>query len=288
MEWALALSAVFVYRQIELNRLSFAQSLIVPYFFAFVVVFGTFVTPLHNGLFIWTFILPTIFYLLYGKEHGFWAALILVSIQVVNILSKESSALYDAERIATNFVLAYLTLWVVSRAYEINRKKNQEALQELALKDSLTHAYNRLALKKRFDEKTASAQHLSLVLLDIDFFKKINDKHGHEAGDYVLTELTKIMQKVAGEHNVFRLGGEEFCLLLELSKAEAAKVAEAFKATLAATQFHYKHDVLRCTFSGGIAECGHNTGKSLSELLAEADNRLYQAKRNGRNQMVAD
>lgn len=286
IEWVLTYLCWFVYRKIELNQLTYLQSLIVPYFLAFVIIYGTFLTPVQNGLFIWSFIVPTIFYLLYGKDHGFWAAFIIGSIQVTNILLKGDSELYNSERLATNFALAYITIWVVSRTYEISRAKSQNALQELALKDSLTGAFNRLALKKHFNEKAQSSKHLSLVILDLDFFKKINDRYGHEAGDCVLLEFTKLMQKTAGENSVFRLGGEEFCLLLEDPVEEAKKIAEKLKSKMLETQIPYKNDLLQCTFSAGISSYQDN--KSLSELLAEADNNLYQAKHMGRNQIVAN
>ncbi|QCU89309.1 GGDEF domain-containing protein [Thiomicrorhabdus sediminis] len=286
-EWGLALACIFVYFQIERHKLTFLQSLIVPYFLAIVVIFGTVGAPVQNGLYLWTLILPTIFYLLYGRDHGFWATLIIGVIQLINILSKDSSAFYEVERIATNFALAYLTLWVVSRAYEINRKKAQLALQQLALKDSLTQAYNRLGLKQYFRDAVKSSN-LSLVMLDIDFFKKINDDYGHEAGDQILQQVTQLMQKIAGEQSVFRLGGEEFCLLLQMPKAEAANIAEECRVLVESSVFHYKNDTLKCTFSGGVAGIGGKADKDLSQLLAEADKKLYQAKHNGRNQIVVD
>lgn len=282
-ELLLTYAGWFVYHKIQLNRLSYRHTLILPYFIVVVIVFGTFVTPLHNGLFIWTLILPTVFYLLLGSKHGFWASLVIALLQVVNILLKENSSLYSSDRIAINFVLAYVSIWIVSRTYEVGREQSQVALQELAMKDYLTGVYNRLALKKHFKERMSSNS-LVLVLIDIDFFKNINDNYGHEAGDFVLFQFAKLLQESVGANNVFRLGGEEFCLLLEMTKEDALNVFESIKSKLRDTEFRYKNDLLSFTFSAGVADMSN--ASDLSELLADADRKLYKAKNNGRNQAI--
>ncbi|MBC3765162.1 GGDEF domain-containing protein [Neptunicella marina] len=284
LEWMLAACCFFVYRQIKINKFTYIQSLLVPYLTVVAIIFGTLVSKLVNGLFIWTFIVPTIFYLLFGQRHGFWATLVIGVIQVINILNKENVALYNSDIVAINFACAYFAIWLVSRTYEINRSKSQQALQQLAMKDSLTGAYNRLALKKFFEEQSVQSKELTLVLIDIDYFKAINDDYGHEAGDHLLTEFTHLLQKKAGESQVFRLGGEEFCLLLPLNAEQAVTLTNDVRQHMLQAEFLYKKDSFHFTFSAGIA--AYKDNRNLSDLLADADKKLYRAKRDGRNQVI--
>lgn len=284
IEWMLIVACWHVYRRIAVNKLTYLESLIVPYLSVFAIIYGTSASKLVNGLFIWTFIVPTMFYLLYGKRHGFWATSLVGLIQVINILSKDNIELYNPKIVAINFAFAYFTLWVVSRAYEINRSKTQATLQELAMRDSLTGAYNRLALKQFFEQQQRQRSEQVLVLIDIDHFKSINDQYGHEAGDQVLIEFTALLHRQLDDSQVFRLGGEEFCLLLEVKGTRACQLTNDIKQLTGQTLFHYKNDRFHFSFSAGVTE--HSSNHSLSEMLAEADKKLYQAKHNGRNQVV--
>ena len=258
--------------------------MILQCFFILVVIYGTYITPLSNGLFLWSFIVPTIFYLLFGKKHGFYAALIIGGLQVLNILSKDEIELYTTTNITINFLLAYISVWVVSHVYETNRENAQEALKILALKDPLTNVNNRLALEYIFAEELKFSSEFSIVLMDIDFFKNVNDEFGHEAGDLLLIELTKILVEQLNEQQVFRLGGDEFVLLISESKEGALKITDKIRQALEQHIIEYKGHKLNIVFSAGISEWASD--KSLSMMLREADKCLYEAKRAGRNLIV--
>ena len=258
--------------------------MILPYFFILIVIYGTYVTPLSSGLLLWSFIVPTIFYLLFGRNHGFYAALIIGGLQVINILNKDEIELYATTNITINFLLAYISVWVVSHVYESNRENVQEALKNLAIKDPLTSVNNRLALQYLFEQEINAGGDLSIVLIDIDFFKKVNDEYGHEAGDLLLIELTRILVEQLNDQQVFRLGGDEFVLLIPESKERALQITEKIRQAAEKHIIKYKENTLNIGFSAGV--CQWASGKSLSIMLREADKCLYKAKRDGRNKIV--
>lgn len=284
VEVILTLTCWFVYRKIQDYSISSTQAMLVPYFFVMIVLYGTYSTPLSNGLLLWSFTFPIIFYLLFGKQHGFYASLIIGGIQVINILSKDQIELYATTNISINFLLAYVSVWVVSHVYEMNRENAQNALRDLALKDSLTGANNRLSLKHIFEKKVKAAEDFSIVMLDIDLFKNVNDKHGHEAGDLVLIELTKTLIEVLSHEQVFRLGGDELALLIPKSKQAALSIMEHIRETVEKQLIKYKEETIKLSFSAGVSQWSPE--KDLSVMLKEADECLYKAKSNGRNQIL--
>ncbi len=127
----------------------------------------------------------------------------------------------------------------------------------------------------------------SLLLLDIDFFKKINDSHGHEAGDHALKAMSAwLTDNVRGTDHVFRYGGEEFCLLLSHSTPQAARqAAEHVRRIVETSSFEEAGETLSFTTSIGVASFPQD-GADLQALLGAADKRLYAAKLGGRNRVV--
>ena len=284
IEVFLVLSCVFVYRQIKHDRLSSLQSLIVPYCIVMIVIFGTYQRPFAEGIFLWTFIVPTLFYLLYGRKHGFVASLLIVLIQVIILDNKSDIELYSSFIVNTNFALAYITVWVISHVYESNRENTQTKLQALALTDSLTSANNRLAFKHQFNREMKSSSALSIALIDLDYFKRVNDRYGHEAGDTVLKVFIEVVCRILDKSQVFRLGGEEFALLIPEAKESAYDIAEQVRIAVENELIQYKSDQLQITCSIGVSQC--DPSKELSESLSEADKALYEAKSRDRNNTV--
>jgi diguanylate cyclase (GGDEF)-like protein len=283
VEVLLSLSCWVIFRKIQKDSLSLAQAMILPYFFVLIVIYGTYIKLLSSGLLLWSFIIPTIFYLLFGKKHGFYAALIVGVVQVINILSKDEVELYITGRVGFNFLLAYISIWIISHVYESYRENAQNTLSALALKDPLTDANNRRGFAHKFDDSVKLAGEFSIVLLDIDFFKKVNDRYGHEAGDLVLVEFTKTLIQFLGDEKVFRMGGEEFVLLIPESMEKACSIAEEILQAVEKQKIHYKKDIISITFSAGISQC--TPEKSMGIILSEADQSLYKAKHDGRNQI---
>jgi len=155
--------------------------------------------------------------------------------------------------------------------------------------DSLTGIHNRAAMDRCLDRERELAQRqnypLSLLIVDIDHFKHINDSYGHSAGDSVLRDLASCMQaSMRACDMLFRYGGEEFALILTGVGAEGAcQMAERLRAAVAAARFRYDERVIGLTVSIGVATL--NPQDSSKSLFNKADVALYQAKQSGRNQV---
>ncbi len=158
-------------------------------------------------------------------------------------------------------------------------------LEELSLTDSLTSLRNRRAFDERIDDAFEQARRydrpLSLVLVDVDHFKPINDSYGHHAGDSVLKGVADLIASSTRQSDfVARVGGEEFAVLLpETPLFEAMQVAEKIRSRIAATPV----DGLDVTVSLGVANALHSRVTQPAELYEAADQALYRAKSNGRN-----
>lgn len=187
-----------------------------------------------------------------------------------------------------NNVIKYLFI-TVQDVTEITDFENK--LLDMSIKDGLTGVFNRRffdgRLKEEFERHKRHARPLSLIFLDIDFFKEINDKYGHQCGDFILKSLSK---KVADEIRkidiLARYGGEEFCcLLLETDLPVAFHVAERLRKIIAEHKFNFRNHSIRITISLGISELKEGID-SPDVLLKKSDDALYKAKRTGRNKAV--
>ena len=163
----------------------------------------------------------------------------------------------------------------------------QRELIRMATTDSLTGVLNRRAFFARSQqvcERAAAGVPISAVMLDIDNFKRINDRFGHSQGDQVICRVAAEAQK--DERIVARLGGEEFAVILEADMTAALEIAERLRADIAAFVFDTPKGQLTVTSSFGVSEW--RDGDDLDELLRRADIALYAAKAAGRNRVVAD
>jgi two-component system cell cycle response regulator len=169
----------------------------------------------------------------------------------------------------------------------------QRQMFESASRDALTQVYNkRFFMEQLFTEHAYAARHgsdLSLVMFDIDHFKRINDTHGHLAGDYVLSELTRILMPVIRTEDVFaRYGGEEFAVLSRTTGAVAAShVAERLRRTVEQHAFLFEGVTIRVSVSIGISYMPCSLIKTPEDLIGYADKALYEAKNAGRNRVVS-
>ncbi len=174
------------------------------------------------------------------------------------------------------------------------QEQSLKRLYEETTIDGLTRVYNRRFLDQRLQEEVAYARRhrteLSLALIDIDHFKSINDRYGHQTGDRVLESVAKIIQdQLRTEDVVARYGGEEFALVLRgVPLRGAASVADRIRAALQGTTLCVGSASVHITLSAGCASLSQSGGSSQDTLLAEADERLYLAKKRGRNQVIAD
>jgi len=164
-------------------------------------------------------------------------------------------------------------------------EKNQQAMF-----DALTKVPNRLFYEQKIEEEFIRWQQadstLVLAVWDIDFFKKINDNFGHKAGDKVLETIAQLLNKHKRNTDFFaRYGGEEFVMLLpDIDAQNALKIVNGLREIVKDCSFHYRGEEVRVTVSCGLS--GFSQGDKADQVFERADQALYQAKENGRNQCV--
>jgi two-component system cell cycle response regulator len=185
---------------------------------------------------------------------------------------------------------------------QIRRKRYTERLRdnvqmsiEAAITDALTGLHNRRYMEshlgKLVEQASARGKQLAVLVLDIDYFKSINDTYGHDCGDDVLREFAvRVRKSIRGIDLACRIGGEEFVVVMpETDMAVAATVAERLRRKIAAEPFPIEQGrrAIDVTISIGIAAL-ESPQDTAAQLLKRADQALYRAKRNGRNRVVAD
>lgn len=190
-------------------------------------------------------------------------------------------------------LVAYpVAIGFITYSLAIQLHQQKELLKQLSRTDGLTGLYNRYYWESRVTDLIAMAkrnsQPMSLVLLDIDHFKAINDTYGHVAGDQVLKQVAQLLRSNLRETELLgRYGGEEFALLLSNTRQEAAyATAERLRSLVEQARYEIDDRVtgLRCTISLGVAV--FRDGQGYSEWFRAADAALYQAKHTGRNTAV--
>ncbi len=202
------------------------------------------------------------------------------------IVFSRSKRFAESELITLEFLLSSLI-------YPLRNAIRYQTAMRLALLDPLTMLGNRTALDSALSRelKLAERHHheLSLLMIDADYFKKINDEFGHQRGDQVLCAIAKSIQSVCrGSDITFRYGGEEFVVVLGKTSAEGAKIiAERIRQQIAQTHINYNGKSIGTTVSIGIATRHSSKNKEhINDLFERADAALYQAKANGRNCVV--
>lgn len=182
-------------------------------------------------------------------------------------------------------------LWTMGFAFMITQRMVLE-LNRTANQDFLTETLNRRAAQEYINQALERSRHthlpLSVLLLDIDHFKEINDRYGHEVGDQVLVAVaTLLRQHVRGHDMVARWGGEEFLIMLRTTEAATAlAVAERLIRVISATPIHIGTSTIFCNVSIGIATTTTAPTNSAT-LIRSADHAMYHAKRTGRNRAIA-
>jgi diguanylate cyclase (GGDEF)-like protein/PAS domain S-box-containing protein len=166
----------------------------------------------------------------------------------------------------------------------------QAELQEQAIRDALTGLYNRRYMDERLEAELVRAvrdgTNASIVMLDIDHFKSLNDTYGHKAGDEVLRAFAKLLSTQIRQYDIaFRYGGEEFLVVMpNTSGLVAMGRAEEWRETFARIVIDYGADRIRATMSAGVATFP-DQGRTLDEVLQAGDRALYEAKAYGRNRV---
>ncbi|NOR42814.1 MAG: DUF484 family protein [Gammaproteobacteria bacterium] len=208
----------------------------------------------------------------------------------------------DADRYSKNDGTSFLHKLSAMTAISIENCINRQRILKLGYQDGLTDAYNRRyfdeRLKREIDRSVRNKTDLVCLFIDIDFFKKINDTYGHQAGDMVLVKLVSLMRdQVRSSDIVARYGGEEFAIILPDTGIHIAhEVAERIRHEVEQQKLSINDETISITVSIGLAslsQIAHQIGtlKKWQDgldkiLLSKADEALYQAKQTGRNQVV--
>ncbi|CDK97383.1 putative GGDEF: diguanylate cyclase (GGDEF) domain [Magnetospirillum gryphiswaldense MSR-1 v2] len=195
------------------------------------------------------------------------------------------------EEAAMQEQLPYVSVYLREAAPVLETKKLMETLRESALRDPMTGLNNRRFLEEYVDTLVANVQRrqsqVGIMMLDLDFFKMVNDTYGHDAGDAVIKAMAKVLrQAVRASDMVIRYGGEEFLIvLLDASPEQADQIAEKIRSTVEALDIQAGTTVLRKTISIGVADFPSDSD-TFWQAVKFADVALYQAKDTGRNKVV--
>jgi diguanylate cyclase (GGDEF)-like protein len=171
--------------------------------------------------------------------------------------------------------------------------KSQKKLQEIAIHDTLTGLLNRYeilnVLQDEFHRSSREEKFMSTVMLDIDFFKNINDTHGHDVGDEVLVEVASRLKKTLRRYDkVGRYGGDEFLVVLpNCDMRNATRISERLRRAVCGEKIETEAGSLCVTISMGCASTEKNSTPSIENLVKFSDKAMYHAKNMGRNCVVA-
>jgi two-component system cell cycle response regulator len=202
---------------------------------------------------------------------------------------------YLVRPIDKNEMLARARTQIKRKRYTERLRDNVQLSIEMAITDGLTGLFNRRYMENHLstlvDQSAARGKPIAVMVLDIDYFKSINDSHGHDAGDDVLREFAiRVRKCIRNIDLACRYGGEEFVLVMpETDKAVATMVAERLRRRIAGEPFAIQQGAksLEVTISIGIAAAS-GASDTAAAILKRADTALYQAKRDGRNRVVPD
>ncbi|MDN4501571.1 GGDEF domain-containing protein [Alteromonadaceae bacterium BrNp21-10] len=263
---------------------------IIPFFM--IMMFALFQPRASQAIFAWILTIPVIAYLLLGRQKGFWLSLVFIvtGLTVFHWRFMVHDIAWNLA-VSLNVILSAFLMMAFAHVYELNREKNEERLLELAGTDRLTGLANRLKLADGFKYLSAYAQRdkssLTVVLIDLDFFKQVNDRYGHHIGDLALCHIADFLKSnVRNTDLLARFGGEEFALLMgSTGLKNAYQHVEQLRQQLVQAPFILDEISIPITISAGISVYGED-GNDLESLLVKADKRLYLAKGNGRNQVV--
>ncbi|MBO5283369.1 MAG: GGDEF domain-containing protein [Lachnospiraceae bacterium] len=186
------------------------------------------------------------------------------------------------------FLFMVTAIYIIEMQTAQNKLRSQNAvLDQLANIDPLTGLYNRRSMQAFFNQAIEAGSPFCLVMCDIDDFKQINDTHGHDIGDMVLREITRLIREQVEHHGqACRWGGEELLLLLQCDREEACRIAESIRREICEFRFPVGEQSIQCSITIVVAR--HREGDAIDHTITRADNNLYYGKCNGKNQVVSE
>lgn len=286
----LTIMLIFFLRSSKENYDLTAQSLLVISLltFASALIF----VPQDEFRMIWFYLLIFVAYMVSGKRSGiiYTVASVLIILLVNLFLDLQLSQEAINSGILGLLIGSFLSYVYTNKItnYEQNLKKQNSSLSLLASTDYLTGIMNRRMFNEISEHYFQTAQknelHLTLLLLDLDHFKKVNDTYGHQAGDQLLKHFVQTLQQILNKSDIFaRIGGEEFAILLSQTNSDDAYIlAEKIRQKIEHDFITYYGQQIYVTTSIGISENKENDTE-FENIFSRADIALYQAKREGRN-----
>ena len=285
----------YIYKKFNNTATSSAISLYSLYVLMFYLIYTG---GVENTGPLWIYVVAPISVFFHGLKRGLLEIVIfVVIISAIMFIPTDSIGytVYSTE-FKLRLIYSFLTVTFLSALYEYSREKSYKHTLELSKKyqqlahfDPLTQLSNRrdalCILKQEQSRILRSKEPLSIILCDVDHFKKINDKYGHNAGDSVLIYLAKIFTSNIREQDcVARWGGEEFLFILPQTADQSANIlAEKIKDKVQNHLVNYEGEKINVTVSMGIEQ--FNGNQSIDEIINNADKYLYKAKAAGRNQI---
>lgn len=253
------------------------------YFFAFIYVVGALAVVKFSDIYsvMWTLPAAISCYFVLPARHAIAYTAFLLAMTLIF-----DSGRYEPVQFII-IVSSYVATCWLSFILSVQIVHDRKAIENYALYDVLTGAKTRNVLMKDLQAamekyKNKEIKHLSLIVLDIDHFKKINDECGHQVGDHALKKVVKVVNsQLALEQNIYRYGGEEFFILVELPIAEALALAEKAREATASAKNKAERVI---TISLGVAE--HLENEHLECFMKRADEALYASKEGGRNRVT--
>lgn len=245
---------------------------------------------------IWIFIVSSVTFFIQGLKRGIVDIIIFISTVIIAFYLASHLKLhtYTPEALPLRIIASFIVVALLSGVYEYFRESYSKKIIALAKKnellattDSLTELPNRRytieQLKQEKIRMQRSKNAMSILLCDVDDFKKINDEYGHHVGDQALIHLAHIFQQSIREQDIIaRWGGEEFLFMLpNTSKENAQLLAEKIHQKLAENPLKINNEIIKITISGGITEALNS--RTLELDIQQADKYLYQAKSSGKN-----
>jgi len=264
---------------------------LLPFFL--VLMYALFDSGTDPSIYCWALVVPVLSYLLLGRRLGLVVSVVflLIATGVFFLRFGELGGGVNINSVV-NVLLCAVSILGFAHVYELSRARTEARLQRLALTDPLTGLHNREWLRHAFDLERSRAGRgdsvSSLLALDLDHFKRVNDRFGHDGGDQALCFVADLLRsRLRASDTLCRLGGEEFVILLpDTTRQNATVIAESLRATLAGANWPRGPETHPLTVSIGVAEIGAD-GSDLKSVFGAADTRLYQAKLSGRDRVLS-
>ncbi|MDX1756368.1 MAG: GGDEF domain-containing protein [Marinobacter sp.] len=248
---------------------------------------------------LWFYVFPPLLFYLTGLQLG--TLLLLSCLLFATIVFQFPGLPFVSAEYTLDFKVRFFATIAFESIFcyvlEYSRLKARSELMALALSheraartDELTGLANRRDMHQRLlaehSRYQRSGHHFSIALIDLDWFKRINDEFGHDAGDIALQRFARLLQKLVRQTDLAaRWGGEEFLVLLpDTSLLQALSLAERLRAEVTQADFHFRGRALPVTISAGVGSI--TQADSINQLLQQVDAQLYSAKANGRNQIA--